>query len=437
VADQEFQLVVRKGPRPGQIFPLSDDAISIGRDPVSEIVIDDPEISRHHARLTIGPAGYYLQDLASTNGSFVDGERLSGEPYALNPGQVVMFGSNVTLVYQAIPESDPLATVVAPVSLPLAEELIPDEPVESPAQEPLEVDEEVVIAEVVASDSFDADEEEIAVEVAAPESFEIEEEEVVDEVAAPESFEIEEEEVVDEVAAPEFFEVEEEEFAAEEAAPESVEIEEEEVVVDAAVPDSLDVDEEVVVAAAVAAEPDIYFEKPDDDEDLATIIDEPVIVEEPSPEPEIEPGISEGFPTFDGVEDEPAQAFDQAAAPAPFVFEEPEPEAEIIQEVEVAAPVFEEPLAAPDYGIEATMPDVDFQPVIEPPTETMEPSDEPKGGVDRTVIIAVVMLVIMCCCVFGAILTLIAVDTWIQEDLIKGLELGAVGFFQGMKSLIH
>jgi pSer/pThr/pTyr-binding forkhead associated (FHA) protein len=376
--------------------------------------------------------------MASTNGSFVDGERLGGEPYALNPGQVVMFGSNVTLVYQAVPESDPMATVVAPVSMPYAEELTPDEPDELPAQEPFEVEEEVVIAEVVASDSLEAEEEEIAVEVAAPESVDIEEEEIAVEVAAPESVEIEEEEIAVEVTAPESFEVEEEEIAVEEAAPESVEIKEEEIVVDATILDFPDdVEEEEVVAAALVAEPDVYFEEPEDDEDLATIIDEPVIAEEPSPEPEIEPVSSEGFPTFDDEGAEPAEVIDQEVVPAPLVFEEPEPEPEMIQEPEVAATVIEEPLAPPDYGLDATMPDVDFQPVIEPPTETMKPSDKPKGGVDRTVIIAVVLLVVMCCCIFGTILALIAIDTWVEEDLIKGLELGAVWFFQGMKSLVR
>ncbi len=280
MADQAFQLVLRKGPRPGQIFPLSEDSVSIGRDPVSDIVIDDPEISRHHARLSIGPAGYYLQDMASTNGSFVDGERLGGEPVALNAGQVIMFGSNVTMVYQAIPESDPMATVVAPVSIPFEEELTPDETVEPPEPELPEGEDEVVIAEVVASESLEVEEEEIAVDGAAPDLFEVE--------------------------------------------------------------------EEVIVAEAVVAEPELLIEEPDDDEDMATIIDEPVIVEEPLPEPEIEPGISEGFPTFDDADAEPAEAIDEEAVPPPLLFEEPEPESEMIQEPEVAATIIEEPVPPPD-----------------------------------------------------------------------------------------
>jgi pSer/pThr/pTyr-binding forkhead associated (FHA) protein len=116
VADQTFQLIVRKGPRPGQLFPLTLETITIGRDPLSDIVLNDSEISRHHAQLQKTKDGYALKDLGSTNGSFVDGKRLGGEAETLSPGQVVMFGSNVTVIYQATSASDPLATMVSPIA---------------------------------------------------------------------------------------------------------------------------------------------------------------------------------------------------------------------------------------------------------------------------------------------------------------------------------
>jgi pSer/pThr/pTyr-binding forkhead associated (FHA) protein len=118
VTDQSFQLVVRKGPRPGRVFALSLSAITIGRDPLSDIVIDDPEVSRHHARLQRNEEGYSLQDMGSTNGTFVDGKRLGGDAVDLKAGQVVMFGSNVTVIFQATSTTDPLATMVAPTGLP-------------------------------------------------------------------------------------------------------------------------------------------------------------------------------------------------------------------------------------------------------------------------------------------------------------------------------
>jgi predicted component of type VI protein secretion system len=134
VADQAYQLVVRKGPRPGQVFPLTLETITVGRDPLSDIVINDPEVSRSHATLRrVAGGGYSLQDNGSTNGSFVDGKRLGGDPVTLNPGQVIMFGSNVTVIHQATSASDPLATMIAPSALP---ELEPEEPAEAPSMEP-------------------------------------------------------------------------------------------------------------------------------------------------------------------------------------------------------------------------------------------------------------------------------------------------------------
>jgi hypothetical protein len=129
VADRSFQLVVRKGPRPGQVFPLTLENVTVGRDPLADIVLNDPEVSRHHAQFIQTQEGYQLKDLGSTNGSFVDGKRIGGEPVTLSPGQIVMFGSNVTLIYQATSAADPLATMVAPAAgMPEPPQREPDRP---------------------------------------------------------------------------------------------------------------------------------------------------------------------------------------------------------------------------------------------------------------------------------------------------------------------
>jgi len=95
-----FRLIVRRGPQPNQIYELSKDSLIIGRDITNDIVINDPEVSRHHAKLTRGGGGYTLEDQGSTNGSFVNGQRLTGAR-PLNGGDLIGLGETVTLSYES------------------------------------------------------------------------------------------------------------------------------------------------------------------------------------------------------------------------------------------------------------------------------------------------------------------------------------------------
>ncbi|HLY27437.1 MAG TPA: FHA domain-containing protein [Aggregatilineales bacterium] len=102
-----FRLIVRRGPQPNQIYELNKDIITLGRDITNDIVINDPECSRHHCRLTRGGGGYTLEDLGSTNGTFVNGQRLTGAR-PLAGGDVIGMGETVTLAYEStIPAPEP------------------------------------------------------------------------------------------------------------------------------------------------------------------------------------------------------------------------------------------------------------------------------------------------------------------------------------------
>lgn len=108
----QYQLIMRSGPTPGAAFTLEGDQITIGRDSANGITINDAEISRRHARLTFQGGKYVLEDLGSTNGTFVNGQRLAG-PRVLKPGEVVSFGEQIILVFEAN-TFNPDATVVSP-----------------------------------------------------------------------------------------------------------------------------------------------------------------------------------------------------------------------------------------------------------------------------------------------------------------------------------
>ncbi|GMV34827.1 MAG: hypothetical protein DCC59_02950 [Chloroflexi bacterium] len=105
----QFQFVMRSGPTPGVTFPLEGDQLTIGRDSTNGVAINDAEISRKHARLMFQGGKYVLEDLGSTNGTFVNGQRLAG-PVVLKPGDVVSLGEQIVLMYDAI-ASDAGATV--------------------------------------------------------------------------------------------------------------------------------------------------------------------------------------------------------------------------------------------------------------------------------------------------------------------------------------
>jgi len=104
VVDPEFQLTVRKGPKVGQVFYLDARSLIIGRDPLSDIIINDPEVSRQHARISQTDVGFQIEDLGSTNGTFIEGQRLVSEPVQLEPGQMINMGSGVRVLYDVATE---------------------------------------------------------------------------------------------------------------------------------------------------------------------------------------------------------------------------------------------------------------------------------------------------------------------------------------------
>jgi hypothetical protein len=96
----DHRLTVRTGPNPGTVFDLTKEVTMLGRDVTNDIPLGDAEISRQHARLTRTPGGIVLEDLGSTNGSFVNGDRLTS-PRVLRSGDLVGLGENVTLTFEA------------------------------------------------------------------------------------------------------------------------------------------------------------------------------------------------------------------------------------------------------------------------------------------------------------------------------------------------
>jgi predicted component of type VI protein secretion system len=111
----QFQFVMRSGPNTGQIYRLEASEIIVGRDASNSVAINDGEVSRKHARLTLHGSAYVIQDLGSTNGTFINGQRITGSQ-VLNIGDTVSFGEHIVLIYEAA--LDPNATVISSAQIP-------------------------------------------------------------------------------------------------------------------------------------------------------------------------------------------------------------------------------------------------------------------------------------------------------------------------------
>jgi hypothetical protein len=89
---QQAWLKMREGPAPGTVFTLSDRATaSLGRSPGNEILLDDHSVSGQHCRIRPEGGSFVLHDLGSTNGTFVNEERV--EQKALRSGDEVRIGT--------------------------------------------------------------------------------------------------------------------------------------------------------------------------------------------------------------------------------------------------------------------------------------------------------------------------------------------------------
>ncbi len=89
-------LIVVVGPVPGAVHPIEGDEIVIGRSASAGLSVDEQSLSRQHARVFRSKGGFSVEDLDSTNGTFVNGERLSA-PRPLRDGDRIQIGLGIVL----------------------------------------------------------------------------------------------------------------------------------------------------------------------------------------------------------------------------------------------------------------------------------------------------------------------------------------------------
>lgn len=91
MAGEDACLVIRSGGgRGGEIYPLRDSRIAIGRHPDADVFLDDVTVSRNHAVLEREGTGWVIIDEGSLNGTFVNRRR--GDRTVLSDGDEIQVG---------------------------------------------------------------------------------------------------------------------------------------------------------------------------------------------------------------------------------------------------------------------------------------------------------------------------------------------------------
>jgi diguanylate cyclase (GGDEF)-like protein len=98
-------LTVLAGLNAGQVYALDGTEHVIGRGTEADVWVEDGGVSRRHARITCRSDGkYFVEDLGSTNGTFVDSQRI--KTCEIRPGARIQVGPHVTLRFQITDDAE-------------------------------------------------------------------------------------------------------------------------------------------------------------------------------------------------------------------------------------------------------------------------------------------------------------------------------------------
>ncbi len=122
-------ILVRSGTKKGQRIPIRVPVVNIGRAEYNDIVLPEESVSTQHAKLQRRDGVWFLVDLGSTNGTFVDGEKLGGET-PIAPGSTIRFG-DASVVFE--PDDDALGIGKGAAGTKVMGAMKLDAPVPAPA----------------------------------------------------------------------------------------------------------------------------------------------------------------------------------------------------------------------------------------------------------------------------------------------------------------
>lgn len=90
---------IKRGPQAGKNFSLEKLPCNIGSDPLNEICLEDPSVSKRHAKIFANNGSYYLLGIGGE--TFINGAMVTKTAAALKPGDMVRLGQNVFFTFAA------------------------------------------------------------------------------------------------------------------------------------------------------------------------------------------------------------------------------------------------------------------------------------------------------------------------------------------------
>jgi pSer/pThr/pTyr-binding forkhead associated (FHA) protein len=122
------KLVILNQGMTGRSFDLNVERTTVGRVEDNAFQIADPSVSSHHAEIVLRGTDIVIKDLNSTNGTFINGEKISET--VLQPGQTLRFGQVELKIDDGKPVSPPPAPAPVGAPAPVPAPAVPKKPVE-------------------------------------------------------------------------------------------------------------------------------------------------------------------------------------------------------------------------------------------------------------------------------------------------------------------
>ena len=123
------KLYIIEGPNEGQPFDFSKDTVFVGRNPENDIQINDNSVSRKHLKVSQRDGKFYIQDLMSRNGTFINGQPLRpGQELEVQVGHPITMGSVQFSLDTLLPEYEETSEYKFDLMTPTKEPSNPPEP---------------------------------------------------------------------------------------------------------------------------------------------------------------------------------------------------------------------------------------------------------------------------------------------------------------------